>query len=69
MSIGDCKVREEKELFSRITKENYQEMRERIKRLPSDDMIEGSTNFGKFIEWFSTDNSEWIQTINKILEG
>lgn len=56
------------ELFSRITKENYQEMQERIKFLPSDDTVEGSTNFGKFIEYFSMDDSKWIQIINKALE-
>jgi len=57
------------ELFSRITKENYQKMRERIKKLPSDDTIEGSTNFGRFIEYFTTDDSKWIQKINNILDG
>lgn len=55
-------------LFSRITKENYQEMQERIKFLPSDDTVEGSTNFGRFIEYFSMDDSKWIQIINKALE-
>ena len=55
-------------LFSRITKENYQKMRERIKKLPSDDKVEGSTNFGKFMEYFATDDNRWIQTINNILE-
>lgn len=57
-----------KELFSRITKENYLEMRERIKKLPSDDTIERSTNFGRFMEYFTTNDSEWIQLINKSLE-
>lgn len=57
-----------RELFSRITKENYQEMRARIKCLPSDDTVEGSTNFGKFIEYFSTDDNKWIQMINSALE-
>jgi len=56
-------------LFSQITKENYQKMRERIKKLPSDDTIEGSTNFDRFIEYFMTDDSKWIQTINNILDG
>ena len=46
-----------------------QEMRERIKKLPSDDTIEGSTNFGRFIEYFMTDDCKWIQTINNTLEG
>ncbi len=56
------------ELFSLITKENYWEMQERIKNLPSDDTIEGRTNFGKFIDYFSTDSSKWIQMINRALE-
>ena len=43
-------------------------MQERIKNLPSDDTIEGSTNFGKFIDYFSTDSSKWIQMINRALE-
>lgn len=58
-----------KELFSGITKENYQEMRERIKKLPSDDKLEGSTNFDRFIDYFSSDDSNWILKINRILEG
>lgn len=55
-------------LFSRITRENYQKMLERIKKLPSDDTIEGSTNFGKFIEFFSNDDNKWIKLINNSLE-
>lgn len=57
------------ELFSRITKENYQEMRERIKKLPSDDTVKGSTNFGKFIEYFTMDDCNWIQIINNAIDG
>ena len=56
-----------RELFSRITKENYQKMRERIKKLPVDDTMEGSTNFGRFINCFSSDGGEWIQMINQSL--
>lgn len=56
-----------RELFSRITKENYQEMRERIKKLPSDDTVEGSTNLGRFFEWFSLDDRSWMQAINEVL--
>lgn len=56
------------ELFSRITKENYREMKERIKELPSDDTVEGSTNFGRFLDCFSSDDSEWIQVINRLLD-
>ena len=43
-------------------------MQERIKFLPSDDTVEGSTNFGKFIEYFPMDDSKWIQIINKAIE-
>lgn len=57
-----------RELFSRITKENYQEMRERIMELSADDTVEGSTNFGRFLDYFSSDNDEWIQVINRKLD-
>lgn len=57
-----------RELFSRITKENYQEMRERIGKLPVNDTVEGSTNFGRFLDFFSSDDGEWIRAINKMLD-
>ena len=57
-----------RKLFSQITKENYQKMRERIKELPLDDIVEGSTNFGRFLVWFSSDDCEWIRVINKMLD-
>ena len=56
------------ELFSKITKENYWDMLERIKKLPNDDTLVGSSNFGRFMEWFSSDNEEWIQGINEALD-
>ena len=54
--IEEYKGRREQrsELFSKITTENYQEMKERIKKLPSDDKVQGSTNFGRFLDWFSS---------------
>ena len=63
------KKEQRRELFSRITEENYQGMRERIKKLPSDDTVEGSTNFGKFLERFSLNDNEWIEKINGAIEG
>ena len=57
-----------RKLFSQITTENYQDMRERIKQLSSDDTMEGSTHFGRFHVWISSDNNSWIQSINKRLE-
>lgn len=56
-----------RELFARITKENYQEMKERISKLPVDDTVEGSTNFGRFLELFSSDDNGWMQIINQEL--
>lgn len=56
-------------LFSQITRKNYEEMKERIKKYPSDDMRAASTNFGKFIDYFSSNDKEWITIINEALEG
>ena len=57
-----------RKLFSQITTENYQEMRERIKQIPWDDTVEGSTNFGRFLDYFSSDEGERIKTINRIVD-
>ena len=56
-----------RKLFSQITKENYQKMRERIKQIPWDDTVERSTNIGRFLDYFSSDEGEWIKTINRIV--
>lgn len=55
-------------ITSQITKENYYEMLERIKSLPTDDSIVGSSNFLKFTEYFSSETDEWIDLINSKLE-
>lgn len=57
-----------RKLFSQITKENYQKMRERIKQIPWDDTVEGSTNFGRFLDYFSSDDRRWMQMINEVLD-
>lgn len=57
-----------KAIFSKITKDNYREMQKRIKKLLTDDSIKGSSNFGKFMEYFSSDNDSWIQKINNAIE-
>ncbi|MBD5491181.1 MAG: hypothetical protein HDR16_03405 [Lachnospiraceae bacterium] len=56
------------ELFSKITRENYRDMLERIKKLPNDDTLVGSSNFGRFMQYFSSDNEDWIQGINDALD-
>ena len=57
-----------KELFSKITRENYQEMQKRTKKFPQDDSLIGSSNFGKFLEHFSDEDNKWIRQINDIIE-
>lgn len=56
------------ELFSKIIRENYQEMQKRIKKLPHDDSIIGSSNFGKFLDYFSQEDDKWICEINDLIE-
>mgnify|MGYP000355150187 CR=1 FL=1 len=34
-----------------------------------DDSVTGSSNFGKFIKLFESDDSGWIDKINRNLEG
>lgn len=43
-------------------------MKERIERLSDDDTIKGSSNFGRFLKYFSSEDSSWIDEINKKLE-
>lgn len=62
------KAEQRERLFAGITKQNYLEMKERIGRLPDDDTIRGSSNFGRFLKMFSDENVDWIQEINTILE-
>ena len=51
-----------------ITKENYVDMRRRVSELEVNDLVTGSSNFGKFIKLFESDDSEWIDEVNGILE-
>lgn len=57
-----------KQFFSNITKENYQEMYDRVKEMPNDDSIIGSSNFRRFIEYFMNNDDGWIKDINEKLE-
>ena len=38
-----------------------------MKDLDSDDSVTGSSNFGKFIKLFESDDSSWIEEINGYL--
>ena len=48
--------------------ENYKDMSRRVKDLDSDDSVTGNSNFGKFIKLFESDDSGWIDKINRNLE-
>ena len=48
--------------------ENYKDMSRRVKDLDSDDSVTGSSNFGKFIKLFESDDSSWIDEINDSIE-
>lgn len=58
-----------KEVMEQITSENYRVMCERLNLLEQNDSIIGSSNFSKIIEWFESENCEWIGKINAILEN
>ena len=57
-----------KAVMACITEENYLQMKARLKAMQSDDWITGSSNFGKMIELFESNDSSWIQRINHCLE-
>ena len=56
------------EVMEHVTEENYGDMRQRLRNLESDDSITGSSNFGKFIKLFESDDSSWIEEINDSVE-
>lgn len=57
-----------KEVMEYVTAENYVDMCQRVSRLETIDNVAGSSNFGKFIELFESDNSGWIDGVNEKLE-
>ena len=57
-----------KELFSKITKENYKEMKDRLQNFIKDDTVIGSSNFYDFLEYFTEDSDSWISKINEKIE-
>ena len=55
-------------VMKHITAENYADMCRRIKALKTDDSVLGSSNFGRFIKLFESDDSGWIEEINSKIE-
>lgn len=56
------------EVLKHVTEENYRDMSRRVAELNSDDTVTGSSNFGKFIKLFESDDSGWIEKVNTIVE-
>lgn len=69
--VPNYKAREDQResIFGQVTKENYMVMLERIKRLPDNDTVVGSSNFGKFMDCFASEDTAWVDRINVVLEG
>lgn len=43
-----------------MTKDNYADMLERVKRMSHDDTVVGSSNFARFMEGLSSGDVAWI---------
>ena len=56
-------------LYAKVTRDNYADMLERVKRLPDDDTVVGSSNFARFVEGLGSGDDAWIDGINEVLEG
>lgn len=57
-----------KEVMRYITAENYKDMSYRVNNLKLDDSVIGSSNFGRFIKLFESDDSSWIEKMNESIE-
>ncbi len=68
--IENYKAREDQRatISSLITKDNFEEMCNRIKALSDDDTVLCSTNFLKFVKYFQSPDASWISAINTKLE-
>ena len=68
--VENYKGREDqiREVMEHVTEENYVDMCQRVWNLESDDFVTGSSNFGKFIKLFESDDSRWISGISEKLE-
>ncbi len=69
--VKDYKGRESQidEIMGCITLEEYDLFRERIQGLETDDRIIGGSNFGQFLERVESGDAEWIEDVNRIVEG
>lgn len=56
------------EVMEYVTEKNYVDMCRRVRNLEPDDSVTGSSNFGKLIKRFESDDSRWIEEINRKLD-
>lgn len=52
------------EVIEYVTEENYLDMCHRVRNLKVNDSVTGSSNFGKFIKLFESNDSNGIEKIN-----
>lgn len=55
-------------VMEHVTAENYADMRDRVSGLEKQDTVIGSSNFGRFMELFASDDAGWIDEINSMIE-
>lgn len=69
--VANYKAKKEQldSLYAKVTRDNYADMLERVKRLPNDDTVVGSSNFARFMEVLGSGDVSWIDGINEVLEG
>ena len=63
----DAKEEQVKELMNKITRKNYETMKNNISKISTNDKEKPSTNILYFLEKLENDNIEWIEEINKNL--
>lgn len=63
----DANEEQRRELFSKINRRNYNDMKKNIEELSTNDIEVPSTNFLKFIQYFENDDDSWIDEINNKL--
>ena len=56
-------------VMKHVTAENYKDMCRRVSALETDDSVMGSSNFGRFLKLFESDDCGWIEMINARLDS
>ncbi|MDK2808593.1 MAG: hypothetical protein PWP24_1329 [Clostridiales bacterium] len=57
-----------KSVMEHITAENYSDMCQRVKQLDRMDTINGSSNFGRFMDLLGGNDDKWMAEINEKIE-